>query len=228
MTNSLSDMPHPTLTLIVAATAQNMGIGLRGTLPWTGLKKEMAYFARVTKRPPTQPTPSSGLVADDKKTNYINAVVMGRKTWESIPTKFRPLRERVNVVVSRTPEKIQQGEGHGTGVFGVGSIQEGLQLLQKEYNGQGPSGQCLGRVFVIGGAEIYKAALQMEETRRVLLTRIKTEFACDTFFPVDLDRDEGWVKRGKKELDEFVGEVVAEGVQVENRVEYEFQMFERG
>lgn len=46
------DMPLPELTLIVAATSK-MGIGLRGTLPWTGLKKEMAYFARVTKRAPS-------------------------------------------------------------------------------------------------------------------------------------------------------------------------------
>ena len=45
-------MPLPELTLIVAATSK-MGIGLRGTLPWTGLKKEMAYFARVTKRAPS-------------------------------------------------------------------------------------------------------------------------------------------------------------------------------
>ena len=45
-------LPHE-LTLILAAT-RDMGIGLRGTLPWTGLKKEMAYFARVTKRLPPQ------------------------------------------------------------------------------------------------------------------------------------------------------------------------------
>ena len=44
-------MPLPELTLIVAATSK-MGIGLRGTFPWTGLKKEMAYFARVTKSAP--------------------------------------------------------------------------------------------------------------------------------------------------------------------------------
>lgn len=44
-------MPPLELTLVVAAT-RDMGIGRAGTLPWTGLKKEMAYFARVTKRPP--------------------------------------------------------------------------------------------------------------------------------------------------------------------------------
>jgi dihydrofolate reductase len=47
-------MPPLELTLIVAAT-RNMGIGRNGTLPWTGLKKEMAYFARVTKRLPISP-----------------------------------------------------------------------------------------------------------------------------------------------------------------------------
>lgn len=45
-------MPPLELTLILAAT-RDMGIGMRGTLPWTGLKKEMAYFARVTKRLPS-------------------------------------------------------------------------------------------------------------------------------------------------------------------------------
>lgn len=50
--------PSPELTLIVAATARNMGIGLAGDLPWAGLRKEMAYFARVTKRAP-QPGDSS-------------------------------------------------------------------------------------------------------------------------------------------------------------------------
>jgi dihydrofolate reductase len=52
-----SDMPPLELTLIVAAT-RNMGIGRAGTLPWTGLKKEMAYFARVTKRISEMPSDS--------------------------------------------------------------------------------------------------------------------------------------------------------------------------
>ncbi len=49
-------MPPLDLTLVLAAT-RDMGIGLNGTLPWTGLKKEMAYFARVTKRLPPQVAP---------------------------------------------------------------------------------------------------------------------------------------------------------------------------
>ena len=72
------------LTLIVAATISN-GIGQSSRLPWR-LPQEMAYFARVTSSAPE---------------GARNAVVMGRKTWESIPGKFRPLRDRLNVVISR-------------------------------------------------------------------------------------------------------------------------------
>ena len=72
------------LTLIVAATKAN-GFGQSGSLPWR-LPLEMAYFARVTSHAPD---------------GVPNAVIMGRKTWESIPKKFKPLKDRVNVVVSR-------------------------------------------------------------------------------------------------------------------------------
>ena len=63
-----------------------MGIGKGGNLPWRGLKQEMKHFTRLTKA----------------KTNSTsrNAVLMGRKTWESIPKKFRPLPDRYNVVIT--------------------------------------------------------------------------------------------------------------------------------
>jgi dihydrofolate reductase len=72
------------LTLIVAATRAN-GIGQNSGLPWH-LTKELAYFSRVTSGAPE---------------GCMNAVIMGRKTWESIPRKVRPLPKRVNVVISR-------------------------------------------------------------------------------------------------------------------------------
>jgi dihydrofolate reductase len=71
-------------TLIVAATKTN-GIGQNGHLPWR-LPKELAYFSRVTTNAPA---------------GSMNLVIMGRKSWESIPSKFRPLKERVNIVISR-------------------------------------------------------------------------------------------------------------------------------
>ncbi|KAJ3254043.1 dihydrofolate reductase, partial [Borealophlyctis nickersoniae] len=81
----------PPLNLIVAATEAG-GIGIEGRLPWR-LRADMSFFARVTThfgrqgsaRPP-------------------NAVIMGRKTWDSIPSKFRPLPGRLNVVLSSNDE----------------------------------------------------------------------------------------------------------------------------
>ena len=72
------------LTIIVAATKGN-GIGVNAGLPWR-LSKEIKYFARVTTSAPE---------------GSQNAVIMGRNTWESIPTKFRPLPKRTNIVISR-------------------------------------------------------------------------------------------------------------------------------
>ncbi|POR33494.1 Uncharacterized protein TPAR_06305, partial [Tolypocladium paradoxum] len=78
------------LTLIVAAT-RSMGIGARGAMPWNGLSREMQYFARVTTRLPPQSPPGA-----------VNAVIMGRKTWDSIPPRFRPLKDRLNIVITRS------------------------------------------------------------------------------------------------------------------------------
>ena len=74
-----------TYQLVVAAT-RKLGIGKAGTMPWK-LPGDMAYFKELTSK-----------TADAGKQN---AVIMGRKTWESIPPKFRPLPNRVNVVLTR-------------------------------------------------------------------------------------------------------------------------------
>lgn len=75
------------LTLIVAATTKN-GIGRSGTMPWH-IPKDLAYFSRITTNAPA---------------TQMNVVLMGRKTWESIPRKSRPLKKRVNVVLSRNED----------------------------------------------------------------------------------------------------------------------------
>ena len=248
----------PALTLIVAAT-RTMGIGRDGALPWPSLKQEMAYFARVTQRPPPPPASSisSSHEADLKLVPLINAVIMGRKTWESIPAKFRPLKGRVNVVVTRVPERMgfpsytrstnadgKEAEGGKRGeepAIAASSILEGLETLQSRYpppSSRLPSFSShipeLGRVFVIGGAEIYALALQMPECKRILLTRVSGEYECDTFFPVTLGKEgegnaSGWglVERGKEELDVWAGEELPVGLRREGDVEYEFGMWER-
>ncbi|TAQ87706.1 hypothetical protein B7494_g3950 [Chlorociboria aeruginascens] len=190
------------LTLIVAAT-NKMGIGRHGTLPWTGLKKEMAYFARVTKR-----------------AHGENAVIMGRKTYASIPPQFRPLKSRFNIILSSSASPGLTADSTSSAT--VPSISAALSLL----SGSPP----IHRAFIIGGAQVYKTALEMPEAKRILFTRILGDFECDTYFPVELGEDgrtEGWQRKSKEELDGWVGENVPEGVQTENGVSYTFEMWER-
>ncbi|KAK8048635.1 dihydrofolate reductase [Apiospora phragmitis] len=205
------------LTLVVAAT-RDMGIGRAGTLPWTGLKKEMAYFARVTKRLPADAQPPA-----------MNAVIMGRKTWDSIPVKFRPLKGRLNIVISRShPENTAADLDVEKEPVKVGSLAQALEYL-KTHTPAG-TGAAATKAFVIGGAQIYGASLALPEARRVLLTRVMDDFDCDTFFPLRLPSEEGegkWAQRSKEELDAWTGETVTEGVQEENGTRYEFQMWER-
>ncbi|KAJ4355708.1 uncharacterized protein N0V89_003728 [Didymosphaeria variabile] len=216
-------MPTPqplSLTLILAATP-SLGIGRAGTLPWPQLRKEMGYFKRVTSRVPSSASPSTSA------RRKCNAVVMGRKTWDSIPPKFRPLDGRVNVVVTRTPEAFvaQQGDEGRDGVEAAGSVGAALERLQN-YNSQpGEEGLEIERVFVIGGATIYNAALQLPQADRVLLTKIEKDFECDTFFSVDLDRSGEWKRSTKEELEDWTGEKT-EPVE-EKGVRFEFGMYER-
>lgn len=98
-----------------------------------------------------------------------------------------------------------------------------------EYLSSRPAGD-VGKIFVIGGAQIYQAAFELPEAKRVLLTRVIRDFDCDTFFPLELDESsaEGkWTRRSKEELDRWTGETVPEGIQEENQTQYEFQMWEK-
>jgi dihydrofolate reductase len=88
----------------------------------------------------------------------------------------------------------------------------------------------LGRVFVIGGAAIYKQALDMEQAKSILLTRVEGEWDCDTDFPVDVEVEQGWQRREKADLDRFAGEDVQEAQEEEvkgQKVGYEFRLYER-
>ena len=96
-------------------------------------------------------------------------VVMGRLTWDSLPDRFRPLAGRRNVVVTRNPA--WQAEGAER----AGSLEEALALLAGEEE-----------VFVIGGGEIYAAALPVADVLE--LTEIDADVPADTFFP-PFDRD---------------------------------------
>ncbi|KAL4807311.1 dihydrofolate reductase-like domain-containing protein [Aspergillus unguis] len=101
----MPSQPTP-LTLIVATTTSpssgtRLGIGLNGTLPWSRIKTDMSFFARVTARPPALSSSPSQPGHGPGIQTRTNAVIMGRKTYDSVPLKLRPLGKRLNVVVSR-------------------------------------------------------------------------------------------------------------------------------
>jgi dihydrofolate reductase len=132
---------------LVAAVARGGVIGRDGGLPWH-LPEDLARFRDLTTGHP---------------------VVMGRRTWESLPARFRPLPGRRNVVVTRNPEWRAEGAER------AGSLEDALELLEDE-----------GRAFVIGGAELYASALPVAD--ELLLTELDLEVEGDALFPA-WDRD---------------------------------------
>ena len=225
---------HINLTIIVAATPKN-GIGKNGSLPWPMLKKEMAYFTRVTKRVP-MPTNTGSVQSETLKQTILegtrrNAVIMGRKTWESIPPKFRPLKERTNVVIS-SQSREQLGD-IPEDVVVAQDILSGLDSLDKLV--QDGKALPVGRAVVIGGSSVYEQALELPQTKHILLTKINKIYECDTFFPIELESDPSsqsqWRRKDVKELQDFVGEDVPEGLVSElagdEKVDFEYQLYER-
>ncbi|XP_017981305.1 PREDICTED: bifunctional dihydrofolate reductase-thymidylate synthase isoform X2 [Theobroma cacao] len=118
---------------VVVAATREMGIGKDGKLPWR-LPSDLKFFKELTMT-----------TSDPEKKN---AVVMGRKTWESIPLEYRPLPGRLNVVLTRSESsKITTGEN----VVICGSISSALQLLAEV-----PYCLSIEKVFVIGGGQIFR------------------------------------------------------------------------
>lgn len=143
---------------IVVAMDQNRGIGRDGRLPWH-LKCDLRHFKEVTTK------------TRDKTRR--NAVIMGRKTWDSLPAQFRPLPDRVNIVITRNDNlKFPRG------VLRAGGLDQALDLPAT-----GALSTTIESVYVIGGAQIFQQAIARKECRKIYLTQILHSFDCDTFFP---------------------------------------------
>ena len=105
-----------------------------------------------------------------RKLTMGHPVVMGRLTWDSLPDRFRPLPGRRNVVVTRNPA------WHADGADRAGSLEEAFRLLDGST-----------QVFVIGGGQLYAAALPVAD--ELLLTEIDEEVEGDTLFPSVVEGD---------------------------------------
>jgi dihydrofolate reductase len=145
---------------MIAAMAANRVIGKNNDLPWH-LPDDMKYFMQTTSS---------------------HHCVMGRKNYDSIPEKFRPLPNRTNIVVTR-----QKGFT-APGCTVVNSLESALEIAAQNNEQE---------TFVIGGAEIYR--LGFPYANRLYLTEIKSPVAGDIFFPV-FDKKE-WKEISRKPHD---------------------------
>jgi dihydrofolate reductase len=131
------------LVNMIYARATNGVIGKNNTLPWH-LPEDLAHFKKVTMGWP---------------------VIMGRKTWDSLPPKFRPLPGRTNIVITRQPDWRAEGAKVAT------SVEDAISLAGH-----------IEQVWVIGGAQIY--ALSEPLADRIEVTEIAQDFEGDAYAPV--------------------------------------------
>jgi len=127
---------------LIYARAANGAIGKDGVMPWH-LPEDLAHFKRTTLGCP---------------------VIMGRKTWESLPLRFRPLPGRINVVVTR------QRDWQAEGTLVAHSLEDAIRLCGN-----------VSDAWVIGGAEIYAQALPLAST--AVVTEIEADYEGDAFAP---------------------------------------------
>ena len=145
---------------IIAAVAQNGCIGLNGTLPWH-IPEDFVHFKTLT---------------------IGKTVLMGRKTWESLPGKFRPLPGRANVVISRST-----GYNVPPGVVVFPSVEEACIALGDQ------------DTWVIGGAQIFTQTIDRAD--RLIITHVDRVVDGDAFFPeIDAQR---WSEVAREDHDGF-------------------------
>lgn len=136
----------------IAAVSLNGVIGKSGDLPWS-FPDDMAFFKKVTKG---------------------HSVIMGRKNFESIPHRFRPLPHRDNYIITR------QENYTADGCYVLNSMEDAIARCRE--NGE-------DEIFIIGGAQIYRHALKHDLANRMYITWIHKNYPGDTFFPaIDFSR----------------------------------------
>ncbi|MDO8621986.1 MAG: dihydrofolate reductase [bacterium] len=150
------------LTLI-AAIAKNGCIGINGKLPWH-IPEDFEHFKRHTMG---------------------KVVLMGRKTWESLPLKYRPLPNRMNIVITRQdPEKIP-------GIFSGAEVHDSIDAALAAHANDD--------VYVIGGEQLY--AQTIDSADRLIITHVDRAVDGDAFFPaINLQR---WTEAAREPRDGF-------------------------
>lgn len=139
---------------IIVCIDKNLWIWKNWKLAWH-LSSDLKYFKETTTK--------------TKDLNKKNAVIMWRITWESIPDKFKPLKWRLNIVLSSNENLILPDW-----VLNYSSLENAQEYLNKD--------QSVESVFVIWWASIYKQAISSKFLEKIYITEIMSDFQCDTFF----------------------------------------------
>jgi len=155
--------------VLIAAVAENNVIGVNGELPWH-YTEDLKRFKDLTMGHP---------------------VLMGRKTYESIPERYRPLAGRLNMVLSRLKDSFDDGS------YVCNSLELALDMLRDE----NPHLQVIdySLAFVIGGAHVYERA--MPYATRLEITHVHKSYEGDVFFP-EID-SRAWVEKTRVDKTEY-------------------------
>jgi dihydrofolate reductase len=147
----------------IAAVAENGVIGNKGQLPWS-LPDDMKFFQRTTLH---------------------HHVISGRKNYESIPERFRPLRDRVNIVVTRDPDY------QAPGAIVRPSLEEAIEIAKQADQKE---------VFIIGGGQLYQQAFEKGLVTRLYLTEVHGKPKGDVTFPeIGKGWKEVWTEKHEKD-----------------------------
>ncbi|MDD3793591.1 MAG: dihydrofolate reductase [Candidatus Gracilibacteria bacterium] len=179
-------MENISFSMILAVDEKN-GIGKSGDLAWN-LPSDLKHFKKIT-------TQTHDLAK-------MNAVIMGKNTWKSLPVKFRPLPDRINCILSSDLEKDNIGSSIDNFVLYFSSLEHCLSELEGKEN--------VENIFVIGGGQLYNYALKSDLLEKIYITKVKGDFDCDVHF-------DGVPKS-------FVLESYTD-YETENGIEYSFQVY---
>jgi dihydrofolate reductase len=197
---------------LIVAMCKNNGIGIENKIPWR-ISEDMNYFSKKT----------SGLYGTLISSERIkkNAVIMGRNTWESLPKKYKPLPNRVNIILSKNASTHLHNPNPNPSltsskdVVFSSSIYDAMDLFYDQGQGQGQVqlNRCetrekrekihINNIWIIGGSSVYKDFI-LHDTKNVIqiskyyITYIDKYYDCDTYFPLIENMNKYYLTRFEK------------------------------
>ena len=158
--NTRNIMTSPRINLIVAVDSK-WGISKQNNIPWK-IKEDSCFFQDVTKR--------------SYDPNKKNAIIMGKNTWKALPDAFRGLKDRINIVISSSmsDKELDLDNVTKSEAYIAKTLDNAMELCNKINP---------GKIFIGGGSNIYKEALDKYNIDEIYLSQVKDDYNCDNIFP---------------------------------------------